>query len=101
MRVFLKSWYDRQSLALKLSVSILVCVFTVFAALVVFLFDATEHIVGSKTEEIGQKSVETYVNDMTHLAVDTQQLVLNTKNMLNQLSESDVSSLQLVLNSIV
>ncbi len=101
MRVFLKSWYDRQSLALKLSVSILVCVFTVFAALVVFLFDATEHIVGSKTEEIGQKSVETYVNDMTHLAVDTQQLVLNTKNMLNQLSESDVSSLQLVLNSAI
>lgn len=96
-----KMWLNKQSLAFKLSISILVCVFIVFTMLVLFLSNRTEHIVGSKTEEMGIKSVQSYVNDITHLAFDTEQLVLNTKNMLNQLPEQDIASLKLVLNSTI
>lgn len=101
MTTSFKLWLNKKSLAFKLSLSILLCIFTVFTALVFFLSNRSEHIVGSKTEEMGIKSVQSYVNDITHLAFDTEQLVLNTKNMLNQLQDKDITSLQLVLNSTI
>ena len=96
----IKRW-NKQSLAFKLSVSILIGVFFVFTALVIFLFQNTERIISSRAQMIGEQSVRTYVADMTHLAIDTEQLVLNTKNMLSQLESDDVPSLELALNSAI
>lgn len=101
MRTSLKQRLERQSLAFKLSLSIFICLFVVFSLLVFFLSDRSEHIVGIKTIELGQKSVQSYVGDITHLASETEQLVLNTKNLLSQLSADDVPSFKLVLNSTV
>lgn len=97
----LKLWLDKQSLALKLSLSIFTCVFVVFVFLVLVLSNRSEYIVSKNTEELGKKSVQTYVADISHLAFETQQLILNTKNMLSQLTDHDVDSFQMVLNSTV
>ena len=101
MKKIFKLWLNRQSLAFKLSFSILTCVFIVFTALVFFLSNRSENIVSIKTKEMGIKSVQSYVNDISHLAFDTEQLTLNTKNMLKQLQDKDISSLKLVLNSTI
>ena len=97
----IKHGLNKKSLAFKLSVSILICVFVVFTALVAFLSKNTEHIVSSNAEEMGKKSVQAYVSDITHLALDTEQLVLNTKNILSQLKDNDIESMELALNSAV
>ena len=99
MTTALKYWLNKQSLAFKLSISILIGVFFVFAVLTIFLFQNTEHIIISKMQTIGEKSVQAYVSDITHLALDTEQLVLNTKNILNQLESNDIQSVELALNS--
>ncbi len=97
----LKLWSNKQSLAFKLSISILICVLVVFLGLGVFLSKSARHIVSSNAEEMGKKSVQAYVSDITHLALDTEQLILNTKNMLSQLEDNDVESMELALNSAV
>ena len=95
----LKLRLNKKSLAFKLSLSICLCLFVVFTLLVFILSDRSERIVGQKTAELGQKSLQTYVDDVAHLAFDTEQLILNTKNMFSQLSADDVNSFRLVLNS--
>ena len=97
----LKLLSNKQSLAFKLSIGILICVLVVFLGLGVFLSKSARHIVSSNAEEMGKKSVQAYVSDITHLALDTEQLVLNTKNMLSQLEDNDVESMELALNSAV
>lgn len=101
MITYLKQQIEKQSLAFKLSLSIFVCLFVVFTILVFFLSNQSENVVGAKTEELGQKSVQSYVADITHLASETEHLVLNTKNMLSQLEADDVNTFKLVLNSTI
>lgn len=73
----------------------------VFVLLVIFLSKTSERIISQKTEQIGEKTLQSYIGDITHLTLDTEQLVLNTKNMLSQLPENDIESVHLVLNSAI
>lgn len=97
----IKAWFAKQSLAFKLSLSIFVCLFVVFSLLLFILVNRSESVVGQKTQEIGEKSVQSYVNDIAHLAFDTEQIILNTKYLLNQMPANDVASFRIVLNSAV
>jgi len=97
----IKEWFEKQSLAFKLSLSIFVCLFIVFGCLLFILVNRSESIVARQTQDIGGKSVQSYVSDIEHLAFDTEQIILNTKYLLNQMPANDVSSFRIVLNSAV
>ena len=97
----IKEWFEKQSLAFKLSLSIFVCLFIVFGCLLFILVNRSESIVARQTQDIGAKSVQSYVSDIEHLAFDTEQIILNTKYLLNQMPANDVSSFRIVLNSAV
>ena len=92
-------WFSRQSLVQKLSWSILSCVFLGFLGFVSFISEHSEHIIKSQLDSLAQKNVQNYVAEISGLAADTEKIVLNTRNSLNQISENDVDSIKLLLTS--
>lgn len=101
MRNILTSWFRKHSLNFKLNISILTCVCFGFFCLILFISRYAEPIILSQSEHNAHQTVESYISDFTFLVSDTERIVLNTKNTLDQLSSTDVESLLLVLNSAI
>ena len=95
----LKSWLNRHSLKFKLNISILTCVFLVFLSLVLIISQKSEPIIKSQIDAIAEKSVEVYAADFGHLVIDTEQVIITTKNTLNQLRQDNIDTLNVVLSS--
>ncbi|MBP5615817.1 MAG: SpoIIE family protein phosphatase [Alphaproteobacteria bacterium] len=98
---YIRLWLSRQTLSFRLSVSILTCVLVGFVALILFISKRAEPIIESQIEQNATKTIDAYVSDFMRLVSETERLVLNTKNTLNQVHETDISSLRLVLNSVI
>ncbi len=94
-----KLWLAKKSLAFKLIASNVICVSIGFAILEVFIFGRSQHMLKSQIEESAQRTTQSYVADMTHLIVDTEQIVLNAKNALEQFSEKSEDSIKVILNA--
>ena len=99
MTNFIKSWLSKHSLKYKLNISILTCVFLGLLFLTFLLAEKIEPIIKSQIDSVAQKTVEVYVTDFAHLATDAERVIITTKNTLNQVSEQDVNTLNLVLSS--
>lgn len=97
----LKSWFRKHSLNFKLNISILTCVCLGFFGLITFISQYAEPIIQSQSEHNAKQTVDSYIADITFLVSDTERIVLNTKNTLDQLSSTDMESLLVVLNSAI
>lgn len=93
------TWLKKQSLIFKLGVSVLICVFLAILGVLFFMTERFEPVIRSQIVELADKSVQATVANIAHLAVETEQAVLNMKNTLYQLSNKDENSLQIVLHS--
>lgn len=99
MMTSFNSWLNNHSLKFKLNISILTCVLLGFLCLVFLISKQAEPIIKSQIDDNAQKTVETYGHEFAHLVSDTENIIINAKNTLNQTSESNLGALQTVLNS--
>ncbi len=97
----LRLWLAHRSLYFKLSISILTCVIAGFFALLYFISERAEPIIASQIKQNAEKSVEAYVSDFGFLVSDTERVILNAKNALNQVRETDLSALEMMLSSAI
>lgn len=95
------SWLQKQSLHIKLNISILSCVVLVFLFLIFYITIKAQPIIYAQTESIAKKSLEAYAFDLSHLVKDTEQSVINIKNTLNHFGEADVESIKVALTSAI
>ena len=93
-----KSWLSNKTLSFKLSVSILACVILGFVTLVGFISKRSEPIIRSQIESNAEKSVDAYASDFTYIISGTEHIVSNTTKTLSQVSETDITAVQLLLN---
>ncbi len=96
---FVKNWLGRHSLGFKLNVSILTCVCLGFLSVALFISEQSEPIIKTQIDSVAKKSMELYVADFSDLATDTEHVVVAAKNTLSQISEENVSTMNVVLNS--
>lgn len=94
-----KLWTSKHSLKFKLNVSILTFICVAFISLAIFISKYTAPILESQLENNAKKSIEAYVADFTHLTIDAERVILNTKNTLSQMQEDNVSAIRMLLNS--
>ena len=96
---FVKNWLSRHSLRFKLNVSILTCVCLGFGIMAFIISEQAGPIIKSQIDNIAKKSIEVYAADFSDLANDTEHVVIAAKNTLTQISEEDVSTMNVVLSS--
>lgn len=101
MTNFFNSWLSRHSLNFKLNISILTCVCLGFFALMVVISEKVEPIIKAQIDEIAQKTINVYAVDVNHMITETERVIFNTKNTLSQMTENDVETLRVVLNSAI
>lgn len=101
MKNFVKSWFGKHSIKFKMNLSILTCVFLCFLGLMIIISKKSEPIIKEQIDEIAQKSVEMYAADFAHLITDAEQIIINTKNALSQISKDDTKTLNVVLSSAI
>ena len=94
-------WINKRSLNFKLNISILTCVCLGFFALIYFISARSEPIIVSQIDQLASKTVTSYASDFDHLVSDAEQIVINAKNILNQMDKKDIASLKVVLNSAI
>lgn len=94
-------WLNKHSLNFKLNVSILTCVFAGVFVLAYFISKNSVPIIISQIDSLALKTVSTYAADFDHLVRDSEQIVINAKNTLNQAKEDDTDSLHKVLTSAI
>ncbi len=99
MKNFVKSWLSKRSIKFKLNLSILTFISLCFLGLMIVISRKSEPIIKEQIDEIAQKSVEMYTADFAHLITDAEQIIINTKNALSQVSENDTRTLNVVLSS--
>ena len=93
--------FNKRSLNFRLNISILTCVCFGFFALIYFVSSKAETVILSQINHTALKTVSAYAKDFEHLAADAEQIIINTKNTLNQTDENDITSLKVVLNSVI
>ena len=96
-----KYWISKHSLKFKLNISILTFICVAFLSLAVFISKYSAPILKAQLDDNAKKSVETYVEDFTHLTVLTEQVILNTKNTLSQMKEDNINAIRVLLNSAI
>jgi len=101
MSDFLIHWLSRHSLKFKLNISILTLVFVVFLGLAFLISAYSEPILKAQLNDNAKKSIDTYVTDFSRLALDTEQVILNTKNTLTQMKEDNIDAIRVLLNSAI
>ncbi len=96
---FVKNWLGRHSLSFNLNVSILTCVGLAFLGVAIFISELAEPIIKSQIDGVAKKSIEVYAADFSDLVTDTEHVVEAAKNTLSQISEENIATMNMVLNS--
>ena len=93
------NWFSGQSLTLRLSISILTCVFGGCIGMLFFLSQHTKPIVYANIENLAKQSLQTTVSTMAAIEGETQAAALTMKNTLKELTTSDVNMMRNILHS--
>lgn len=93
------AWFNKHSLNFKLNIGILICLGLVSLGVFFFISEHIEPIIATQIERMAQKSVDSHVKDFTHLVIDTERVLQNTKNSLAQIPQTGADAIRMLLNS--
>ncbi len=101
MTNFITLWLSRHSLKFKLNLNILTLVCVAFCGLAFFISAYAEPLLKAQLNDNAKKSVDTYVADFSNLTINAERVILNTKNTLSQMTETNVDAIKVLLHSAV